>query len=112
MMGMFIRSQDGKHLVEATSVDLDGAKILVNGEPFAAYEDEEVAQDVFRELCEECADFETFFDLKGEIDPDDDDDEDWDGDDDDDDDFGDEGGDRGFRFLYPGTVNRDGSSFI
>ena len=91
MMGMFIRSQDGKHLVEATSVDLDGAKILVNGEPFAAYEDEEVAQDVFRELCEECADFETFFDLKGEIDPDDDDDED----------FGDEGGDRGFRFLYP-----------
>ena len=30
------------------------AKILVNGEPFAAYEDEEVAQDVFRELCEEC----------------------------------------------------------
>ena len=44
MMGMFIRSQDGKHLVEATSVDLDGAKILVNGEPFAAYEDEEVAQ--------------------------------------------------------------------
>lgn len=60
-----------------------------------------MAQDVFRELCEECADFETFFDLKGEIDPDDDDDEDWDGDDDDDDDFGDEGGDRGFRFLYP-----------
>ena len=70
MMGMFIRSQDGKHLVEATSVDLDGAKILVNGEPFAAYEDG-------------------------------DDDEDWDGDDDDDDDFDDEGGDRGFRFLYP-----------
>ena len=52
-------------------------------------------------MCEECAYFETFFDLKGEIDPDDDDDEDWDGDDDDDDDFGDEGGDRGFRFLYP-----------
>ena len=52
-------------------------------------------------MCEECADLETFFDLKGEIDPDDDDDEDWDGDDDDDDDFGDEGGDRGFRFLYP-----------
>lgn len=100
-MGMFIRSQDGKHLVEATSVDLDGAKILVNGEPFAAYEDEEVAQAVFRELCEECADLETFFDLTGEIDPDDDDGEDWDGDDDDDDDFDDEGGDRGFRFLYP-----------
>ena len=64
---MFIRSKDGKHLTKAKSIDLEGNKILVNGAVFAEYNDEEEAENRFHDLCQECCDMETFFDLKGEI---------------------------------------------
>ena len=64
---MFIRSKDGKHLTKAKSIDLEGNKILVNGAVFAEYNDEEEAENSFHDLCQECCDMETFFDLKGEI---------------------------------------------
>ena len=72
---MFIRSRDGKHLIKAKNVDLEGSKILVNGVVFAEYEDEKAAETTFHNLCQECCDLETFFDLKGEITEED---EDWD----------------------------------
>jgi hypothetical protein len=75
---MFIRSKDGKHLTKAKSIDLEEKKILVNGVIFAEYESEEEAGMVFHDLCQECCNLETFFDLKGEIS---DDDEEWDDDD-------------------------------
>lgn len=75
---MFIRSKDGKHLAKAKKVDLEGNKILVNGAVFAEYKDESAAIDAFHDLCQECCDMETFFDLKGEIT--DADDEEWDDD--------------------------------
>lgn len=80
---MFIRSLDGKHLVEAHSIDLDGAKILVNGEVFGEFASEMEALGTFVELSQEVADCETFFDLSGEISSDYDDDDDFDDDDDD-----------------------------
>ena len=43
---MFIRSRDGKHLIKAKNVDLEGSKILVNGVVFAEYEDEKAAETV------------------------------------------------------------------
>jgi|GEM_PF-5398842 len=92
-MGMFIRSKDGKHLAEAASVDLEGKKILVNGNVFGEYEDEEEAEEAFAALCRECCDMETFYDLSGEIE----DDDDWDDDEDDEDDDDDDG--DGIRFL-------------
>ena len=64
---MFIRSKDGKHLTKAKNIDLEGNKILVNGAVFAEYETEEEAGKAFHDLCQECCDLETFFDLKGEI---------------------------------------------
>ncbi len=85
-MGMFIRSQDGRHLVEAHSVDLEDAKILVNGAVFAEYESEMEALGAYVALCQECAECETFFDLRGEISSDFDDD-DFDEDDEDGDDL-------------------------
>ena len=75
---MFIRSKDGKHLTKAKSIDLEDKKILVNGVVFAEYENEEAAERIFCDLCQECCNLETFFDLKGEIS---DDDEEWDDDD-------------------------------
>ncbi len=72
---MFIRSKDGKHLTEAKSVDLEGKKILVNNIVYAEYDSEEEAGKAFHDLCQECCDIETFFDLSGEIT--DEDDEDW-----------------------------------
>ena len=79
---MFIRSKDGKHLAGVKNVDLEGKKILVNNIVYAEYESEEEAGAAFHDLCQECCDMETFFDLKGEIT---DGDEDWDKDDDEDD---------------------------
>ena len=76
---MFIRSKDGKHLTKAKSIDLEEKKILVNGAIFAEYESEEEAGMVFHDLCQECCNLETFFDLKGEISEDE---EEWDDDDD------------------------------
>ena len=75
---MFIRSKDGNHLTKAKRVDLEGTKILVNGEIFAEYETEAEAGNVFHDLCQECCDMETFFDLKGEITEEEDDE--WDDD--------------------------------
>ena len=51
----------------------------MNGVIFAEYESEEEAGMVFHDLCQECCNLETFFDLKGEIS--DDEDEEWDDDD-------------------------------
>ncbi len=76
---MFIRSKDGKHLAEAKNIDLEGKKILVNGTIFAEYGEEEEAEEAFHDLCQECCDLETFYDLKGEIA---DEEAEWDDDDD------------------------------
>ena len=75
---MFIRSKDGKHLTKARNIDLAGNHIFVNGMVFGEYESEDQAKKAFHDLCKECCDMETFFDLKGEIS---DDDEEWDDDD-------------------------------
>ena len=96
-MAMYVRSKDGRRLTEAHSVELSGKSILVNGDEFAVYGKKEEALEAFRALCKECADIETFYDLSGEIIPEDDFDDD---DDDDDDDDEDNGGNGGYRFLY------------
>ena len=76
---MFIRSKDGKHLTKAKNIDLEDKKILVNGVIFAEYESAQEAERIFHDLCQECCNLETFFDLKGEISEDE---EEWDDDDD------------------------------
>ena len=93
-MSFFIRSRDGKRLVNAQSAELDGMKILVNGAEFGTYGSEEDAMEAFTEMCRECADLETFYDLSGEIESEDDD---WDEDDEDDEE---DDGDGGFRVLF------------
>lgn len=74
---MFLRSRDGKRIVEASSFEVKDTVLLVNGAEFERYGSEAAAVEALVAVGRTLADMETFLDLSGEIesdfDPDDDD---------------------------------------
>ena len=93
---MFVRSRDGKRIVEARDFEVKDSELYINGALFERYESEAAALEALVSIGRELADLETFVDLSGEIESDDDYDDDlfddyYEDEDDDDDDlpFGD-----------------------
>ena len=72
---MFVRSRNGKRIVEARDFEVKDTRLYINGSVFEEYESEAAALDALVSIGRELADLETFVDLSGEIESDDFDDD-------------------------------------
>lgn len=72
---MYLRSRDGKRIVEARDFEVKGSGLYINGALFEEYESEAAALTALVTIGRELASLETFVDLSGEIEDEDEDDD-------------------------------------